>query len=250
MQTEYKLTKSIIDGWYSWDPEDVDRIDELIEDINAGEWYDILKAHIKPGNSKVSKNTWVFNICSAHECPHLETDRCQVTTSDSTKCYAFKDERQYPAPLPYRRRQSVIWDVLDAETFASTLIEIWFGKTGETITNFRVNESGDLRHEGDLHKLNQIARILEDTLNITTYIYSASSDLDWNVLDERYFTVNGSNPMMEPYADRLFMAKSPEDIDEDEIVCPAEQYGRDEIQCGECRLCIDDSAGDVIVPLH
>lgn len=249
------LTVEDINNWYPWDAHKVYQIDQLVEKINQGDWYKILKKHIKCGNSKIHKNTWIFSISPATDCPHLNGEQCQVPKD---ACYAYKSEQQYEHPINRKRRLTVIWDLLDPATFAETLIEIKARKTSTVdIDYLRLNEAGDIRCQQDVHKANEIARILKDRVDVQTYLYSATyknpqtdEPFDWPAKDERTFTLMASNDHVEPHADTRFKAVVPEEISDDDIVCPAELHGRDTIKCGSCTLCPEGNVDEILVPLH
>jgi hypothetical protein len=266
-----KAIESFIES-YSWSGEYVFGLDELVDDIIEAEsraelyagpgktdWYSIVKRHIKCGNNKIAKNTWLWSISPATDCPHLGSDRCQVAKE---ACYAYAAENTHihsedspGGPLHRKRRLTVIWDLLDADSFAEILCEIHRRKTSKIdIEYFRVNEAGDIRDRTDLLKLNRIAKTLKERVGVTTYLYSASSHLDWSILKNRHFTLNASNDDVALVADRRFEGRfdvhGPEDVDDDEVICPAELHGRDTIKCGECTLCSNPDGPDVVVPIH
>lgn len=266
-QGEYQLYSGI-DTWYDWSAGEVDQLGELCRAIIEAEnaptpksrryrWSLILKWHfVTDGNQKVADNTIIYNICSATECPNLGTDRCQVPIES---CYAYSNEKN-PffqsggfGSLDSRRRQQVIWDLLDAKTFAAGVLRM-IGRMSNPskVEAFRLDESGDFRHEGDVHKFNEVSRILS-SYGIDCYCYSASSEpiVDWGCLDERHFTLNASNSDVAKYADRVFSAEDKDELlQSDKLICPAELHGRDNIKCGECKLCQTANAGDIYVPLH
>jgi len=210
--------------------------------------------YITFGNNKIHKNTAIFNMNSATDCPNAKTKEngesdtglCQVPWES---CYAHKAENIYPNALPKRRRQEYLWDNVDAVTFAKAL-EHCFDRKQHDIKSVRFSESGDFRHRQDIIKVDRIAQIID----VDVYTYSASHKLDW--AEARHFTVNQSNNKAD-YGDRLFSAvPEPEDVPEDGIVCPFELAKHKGIEtderpkCGECRACIDKDAGDVYVLLH
>jgi len=245
-----------------YDMEEVDGINDLRERMEAADsvedWSFILSDYISWGNSKISKNVGIFNMNSATDFPNADssverqssTGACQVPWED---CYAHVSENVYPDTLAYRRRQEYLWDCVDAETFGEAFLSLVSRKRNE-VTAVRFSEAGDFRHRGDIIKTDRIAQILARE-GIEVYTYSASHKLNWR--EARNFTVNQSNDVRE-YGDRLFTAL-PEgtDLPDGMVWCPhsleKERTGvtSDEaIQCGDCRLCIEEDGPDVAIHLH
>jgi hypothetical protein len=236
-----------------YDLRQVDGIEDLVSRMKAAEsvtdWSYILSDYISFGNTKISKSVAIFNMNSATDCPNIGTDNCQVPKS---KCYAYKAENVYKQPLPYRRRQEYLWDCLDADTWARAFLEL-VGRKRNTVTAIRFSEAGDFRHRGDIIKVNRIAQIV-DKADIDVYTYSASDYLNWDYAEN--FTVNASNDLSE-YGDRRYMAFEGDEKPDGYVWCPHDLQKREEgitgeeaIQCGDCRLCIDDNGPDVAIPLH
>jgi len=226
----------------------VEGMDTLINRMDEAEtieeWSFILSDYISFGNNKIAKSTAIFNMNSATDCPNADSEECQVPWSD---CYAHKAENQYPAVLPYRRRQEYLWDCLDAHSFAKAF-EALVDRKRNSVDSIRFSEAGDFRHRGDIVKVNRIAELVD----VDVYTYSASSYLDWS--EAQHFTVNQSNDFAD-YGDRLYSAvPTAEDIPDDGVHCPHDyqkSQGVDEpIKCGSCRACIDKDAGDVYITLH
>lgn len=214
------------------------------------------------GNHKVSKAIGIFNMNSATDCPNADsTDKkdedgdedeedeegesdvgaCQVPWE---ACYAHISEDQYEAPLHKRRRQQLLWDHLDAKTFADGLLRM-AERMRKDLVALRLSESGDFRHNGDIYKAEEIARLTRDEMYV--YTYSASHKLSgWEMV--KHFTVNQSNSLAD-YGDRRYMAvPEEEDIPEDGILCPHEKSGG-EIKCGDCMACITPDMGDIYITL-
>jgi len=211
------------------------------------------------GNNKVSKNTGIFNMNSATDCPNAgtskdnqsETGVCQVRFSE---CYAHVSEQVYPNALKKRRLQEYLWDNVDAHTFAKALLRVKDRKR-LPFDHLRVSESGDFRHRGDIIKWDRIAELLDGEINCFTY--SASHLLDW--CEAEHITVNQSNSLAD-YGDREFNAVSDvSEIPEDAIACPFEVAKANGVEtdnrpkCGECEHCItpeEKQPRDVYVLLH
>lgn len=242
-----ELEHLIAPNWmYDFDVDQVANIHQLRQRIRDAtyaedpikEWSFIIADHLSYGNEKIDDNVAIFNMGSAHDCENIGTKYCQV---DAENCYAVRSENNFPNSLPYRRRQEIIWDHLDAVTWARAFRRHYERKRTE-VTAIRLNESGDFRHRHDLLKADEIARRLDDIVDV--YTYSASSWLNWN--EAEHFVVNRSNDRAEYGARRFEVVDSIDEIPDGGLRCPHDQSGG-EIHCGECRLCIDRDAPDVYV---
>lgn len=223
---------------------------ETIED-----WSFILSDHLSFGNSKISKNTAIFNFNSAHDCPNRETQEhgesetglCQVSFS---QCYAQKAETQYGNPLDYRRRQQILWDHIDADTFAQAFKAVVDRKRND-VDSLRFSEAGDFRHNRDIYKADRVAELLE-AYDIDVYTYSSSYKLSaWS--DVEHFTVMESVTKAS-YGDASYDAfATVEDIPESYVHCPHDyqkkQGSDDPVKCGSCELCLNGNV-DVAITLH
>jgi len=257
-------------------------------DINAVEGIDALRAEIKRmydsdnpadvladlllnghkgssgylsfGNNKVAKNTGIFNMNSATDCPNADSTEdnqspvgvCQVPWSD---CYAHKSENIFKGALPKRRRQEYLWDCVNPETFADALLRVKSRKRSP-FKHLRVSESGDFRHNGDIIAWDIIAERVAGEINV--YTYSASHKLSaWDSVE--HFTVNQSNNLAD-YGDRQFSAvPTADDIPENAIFCPFEAATQNGVEgdnrpkCGECEACIKpetEQSRDVYITIH
>jgi hypothetical protein len=200
------------------------------------------------GNNKVSKNTGIFNMNSATDCPNAASDKdnptetgvCQVPFA---ACYAHKSENVYPDALKKRRLQEYLWDNVSAEVFAKAFRRVKERKRS-SFEHLRVSESGDFRNDNDIKKWDKIARRLDSEINV--YTYSASHKLDWS--EAEHFNVMQSNNHAN-YGNNLYTAvPSEDDIPENAVQCA---YEGAEIKCGDCRMCIDqDFDKDVYITLH
>lgn len=212
------------------------------------------------GNNKVAKNTGIFNMNSATDCPNADSSAdnpssvgvCQVPWE---ACYAHKSENVYPNALKKRRLQEYLWDCTDPDTFAEALLRIKSRKRSP-FKHLRVSESGDFRHNGDIRAWDRIAELVSGEINV--YTYSASHMLSaWDTVE--YMTVNQSNDLAD-YGDRRFAAvDTMADVPDDAILCPfeaADRLGVDKDKrpkCGECTHCIKpatEQPRDVYIPIH
>lgn len=144
---------------------------------------------VSNGNHKMGKDTLIFNMTSATDCPSRVRGLCQL--SDSSKCYAMKAERQYPSVLPYRRRQYDYWSTTTA-TFIASDLRAKLKRMGGKIKYIRFSEAGDFSTQADINKLNWIARSIPE---VVFYGYTARSDLDYFDLAPN-LVINGSGFMV------------------------------------------------------
>jgi hypothetical protein len=242
-----ELEELIAPNWmFPFDVEQVDGIHELRKRIRDAtyadnpikEWSYIIGDHVSYGNKKIADHVGIFNVGSAHDCPNLGTRQCQVDEAD---CYAVRSEDNFPSSLPYRRRQAVIWEYIDAVSWARAFREHYERKRTD-VTALRFNESGDVRHRHDILKMDEIARRLSDVVD--TYTYSASADLDWEEVN--HFVVNQSNDHRNFGARRFEVVDDVDQIPTGGLRCPHDRSDGD-ISCGDCRLCVDRDAPDVYV---
>lgn len=234
--------------------ERVEFVSELLMNGHKG-----VSGYLTFGNNKIAKNTGIFNMNSATDCPNAKSDEdnqtdtgvCQVPWES---CYAHKAENIYPNTLKKRRLQEYLWDNVDSQTFADALLRVKARKRS-AFDYLRVSESGDFRHRGDVVKWDNIAEILGDDIKV--YTYSASHKIDWS--EAEHFVVNQSNGLAD-YGDRLFSAvPKGTDVPDDAIFCPFEAAKENGVKtderpkCGECTACMEpeaDQPRDVYISLH
>ena len=241
---------------YPWHDEldEVLHLTDTIEMLEAGEYYDVLKNHLVAGNAKIADHVLIYNITSATDCRHLGDEMCQVPAE---ACYAHKSEQKWTNPLSFRRRQELIWDRLDAETFADTLLEIIENKRNP-VSTVRINQSGELRHQGDLEQLDHLSRRLHEE-GFDCYVYTTSADLDWSITSDDALAVNMSNQRFDEatterfsYYTALEDGVEPEDVewlDDDARQCPYDAHDG-AIKCGNCKLCVENNDTDVYIRMH
>lgn len=231
-----------------------ERVAELLLNGHKG-----VSGYLTFGNNKISKNTGIFNMNSATDCPNAKSDEnnqsgtgvCQVPWES---CYAHKAEKIYPDALKKRRLQEYLWDNIDSVTFAEALLRVKERKSSP-FEYLRVSEAGDFRHRSDIIKWDRISEIISPDIEV--YTYSASHKLDWSHAEN--FTVNQSNALAD-YGDRLFSAvPEAEDIPDDAIFCPFEAAKKNGVEtdkrpkCGECTACIEpqsEQERDVYITIH
>lgn len=126
------------------------------------------------GNLKLPSDYGILNITTARDCASKRLGMCQLDACGlgSSKCYARKPEKSYPAVLPYRLRQQAWWDqgiVAMVESMCTYL-----GSLRRKVTAIRVGEAGDFRNTKDVVKFQTLAYKLP---NYTWYCYTARKDL-------------------------------------------------------------------------
>jgi len=193
------------------------------------------KEHLKKllsfGNMKVGNDTAIFNMNPAFRCPSEELGLCVI----ASKCYAKKAERMYPGTSPYRERQELYWDSIDADTFADEFIQS-VSKKKNPIKYLRVSESGDFKGQSDVDKLSDIANQLGKH-NIVVYTYTARKDLDFSKKSKNLI-VNGSGFMV---SNNFYIIKEKEDKS-DKFLCPG--------GCLKCNLCKEEKSRNIAVLEH
>jgi len=190
---------------------------------------------------KVGKDTFIFNITSATECPSRPLGLCQIPD----KCYAMKAERMYKQNLPYKIRQTKYWDentpgkiALDFDQKIGHLNAYRKKRGGELIKYVRIGESGDFRNQEDLDKAFKFAMYLSKLQSdVIIYGFTARSDLDFSKRPENY-VINGSGFMI----DNSFNVAPKSELDKYENVCAG--------NCRNCDLCKHKLGLDIYVGIH
>ena len=201
---------------------------------------------LKFGNHKLGDDTAVFNMSTAKECPSKKLGLCPLyngTTKIKYKngnglmCYAEKAEQLYPTHVPaYRRAQQAYWQDTPAERILQDIAKRVESRWKPT-RYFRYNESGDFHDQSDIGKLSYIAEGL-GTLNITTYGYSARSDLDFS---NAKFLVKGSGNTKGNNG-ACTVVETNERPPEGYLVCPGD--------CRKCNLCKIDRGHNIAFKKH
>lgn len=173
------------------------------------------------GNRKLGKQTIIFNLSSATNCPSRKRGMCEYADI----CYAKKAERTWPRVLPFRERQHAWWretDWKEIYEFMKPLIKMY------GIKYFRFNEAGDFEDKEDIAKLNRIAIALQTALGTITYGYTRRYDLNFSGVK---FIVRGSN--WKGPNGMTTIIKSDEPIPEGYQLCPGDKCG---VACTECMI--------------
>lgn len=158
---------------------------------------DIPLSHLmQAGNIKIPRETAIFNMSSATDCPSKALGICKACVWDEESqsiksiCYAIKAERTCrPAVLPYRRRQEFFWLETSAEEFAKQFL-LTNARKVVHFDKLRLNESGDFHSQDCVDKAERISRILSK-FGISTYCYTSRDDLDYTKI--RSLVINASS---------------------------------------------------------
>ena len=202
------------------------------------------------GNKKIGKDTLIFNMGSATNCPSKLKGLCDID------CYAMKSEVQYPAVLPARDHQEEYWLKTPYMSVVNDIKKAL--KRRSYIKYIRVNEAGDFHSEACLHKLIFIA---EQLPNIKFYTYTHRSDIVDNnthnflpknlVINTSNFKVDGLNQFKAVKVEtkfRSYMGKAKEikaelkTISNSNLVCGGD--------CSKCSLCKVSHSKDIYVAYH
>lgn len=182
------------------------------------------------GNRKIPKDTAIFNMTPAKECPSEKLGLCTICN----KCYAKKAERMYKDCLPYRYRQMNYWNNIDSNTFVNDFSNILSRK--KIVTKYlRVSESGDFKNQSDVQKLSEIAEQLKGKVKV--YTYTARKDLNFDNLSKN-LTVNGSGFMI---SNNFYVIKNKSEMI-DKYICLGD--------CGKCNLCKSAGYKNIAVLEH
>ena len=179
---------------------------------------------LKWGNHKLPKNTMIFNMTSAENCPAAKLGLCKLNAL-KIKCYALKAEQQYKEHvLKARKEQEEYWNTRSVDDILNDMRKKIESRKSET-KYFRYNESGDFKNQEDIEKLSEIAKKLNEEFSITTYGYSARSDLDFKNVN---FLVKGSGHDNGNNGTTIVVNKK-EDVPKDYITCTG--------SCIDCDVC-------------
>lgn len=189
--------------------------------------HDVRK-HIKRGNKKIGKDTLIFNMCPATDCPAKALGLCQL--SNTNYCYALHAEKMFPTVLPYRRRQAEIWENQTVE-LRHAISDLAVAKPTKYV---RYNESGDFRTQNDVDKLALMAYLLPD---LVVYGYTARKDLCFAGRPKNLI-INGSG-WSRGKMNKFLAVRKPSG---NNPVCPGD--------CSICGLCKSEKGITVEIPMH
>jgi len=198
------------------------------------------KFEYKIGNHKIGKDTLIFNMGSATDCPSKARGICEITNAGK-KCYALKAEKQYAQTKPYRDRQGKYWRESKGERIAGDIYEALLKHKG--IKYIRFNESGDFYTQFDVAKLKYIAgkvgRLLRGRFNrkVIFYGYTARRDL--------YYGVSGDCPNLIINGSGFYL--------DNKVVAVEEYSGKNHAckgNCLGCMLCKEPAKRTIEIKYH
>lgn len=191
------------------------------------------------GNTKLSKNIMILNMCSASDCPADLLGMCPLGKNGSAKCYALKAEKLWKEVLPFHKKQEKLWDDHTSQELKEIFDDV-LKRRRIKVKYFRFNESGDFKSQKDVEKLDQLAKHLASKWGITTYGYSSRKDLDFSRVS---FIIKGSRFQTKDGQTDVFVDTPPKGY----FVCPKKRGNN--IKCGEdCTACM--RPGNVAFRLH
>lgn len=179
----------------------------------------------KYGNDKTGDDTLLINMGSASCCPSKE--RCHVLKAGRS-CYPARIEGLHPVVKSFRDRQEHYWRSASPEKIASDLIAK-IGRRPVPTRFVRFNEAGDFWNQECIDKLSHVAARLKETTGITTYGFSARSDLDFSAAR---FLVKGSGHDRGNNG-RCMVIGAGDPVPDGYHLCPE--------NCRTCDLCMQDS---------
>ncbi len=178
---------------------------------------------LKFGNHKLGDDTAIINMGPANTCPSKQLGLCEVINK-GIRCYAEKAEIQYPNTVPaYRNAQETYWRNQRAETILQEIAERIQSRR-KTTRYLRYNESGDFHDQQDIDKLSFVAEGLA-TIGVTTYGYSARSDLDFS---NSRFLIKGSGSTKGNNGNCTVIERDAP-VPDGYLICPG--------SCKRCNLC-------------
>lgn len=183
---------------------------------------------VSNGNKKIGKDTLIFNMSSATDCPSRNRGLCNI---EGGKCYAMKAEKTWPQVLPYRREQGLYWSSHSSSEIAADIRAV-MSRKNNPIKYVRFSEAGDFDVQLDVEKMKDVARKIPE---VQFYGYTARRDLSFDNLPDN-MVVNGSGFMVS----NMFTALK--DMATAEIQCPGD--------CRECDLCKGQNGLDIKVRYH
>ena len=109
------------------------------------------------GNTKIGKDTLIFNMGSAMHCPSAALGLCGLGDNGNGKCYALKTEKFRKRAVPaFRARQEKYWLSRTGNQVALDVSITLYANP--QLTTVRVNESGDFHGPDCIEKLITVAK--------------------------------------------------------------------------------------------
>jgi len=127
---------------------------------------------VRFGNAKLGKDTCIFNMTTAMDCPSFKKGFCKIRSL----CYAIKAEFIWPDVLKFREEQNYVWNKESAMSIASSMMRQINRRIIKT-KYIRFSESGDFTTQADIDKLSKIAKIMHKW---QFYGYTNRHDLDFS----------------------------------------------------------------------
>lgn len=184
-----------------------------------------LKTLISTGNIKIPRDTAIFNLGSAHDCPSLKLGLC-AAINHGVKCYAIRSEDSHrPQVLPYRRRQEKFWKSIKASEFVKQFLAINATKRRK-FTAIRFNEAGDFWGQKCVQKMENIARMLGE-YGIVCYGYTSRSDLDYSKV--KHAVISGSGFRKKGITNEFKIVNDISEKPKGYVACP--------MSCKTCNRC-------------
>jgi len=176
------------------------------------------------GNHKLGKDTAIFNMGTAIDCPSKKLGLCK-TINQGVRCYAEKAEIQYKDNvINHRLSQAAKWKSKTSNQLLSEFMLQIHRRRTET-SFLRYNESGDFNGQADIEKLDYVSRGLRE-IGIITYGYTARSDLDFTGID---FLCKGSGFNNKSLNGNTIVILKNQPVPEGYLQCPG--------SCKKCNLC-------------
>lgn len=182
------------------------------------------------GNTKLGKDTVILNMTSATDCPSKKLGLCKL----SHKCYAMKAERQYPACLPFRRRQEDQWTNESIKSIVDSI------KRKKNIKFVRMSEAGDFRSQDDVEKLFALAHELTKE-NIKVYAYTARNDLSFENSPDN-LVINGTFFKVDNQFTPVPQVPDLQALRPNEVICDGD--------CPNCNYCKEKGDRIIYIKIH
>jgi len=188
------------------------------------------------GNKKIGKDTLIFNMGSAAECPSKKLGMCTLCK----ECYAMKAEKQYPSVREFRKRQGEYWRETASSRIKADIRQAL--KKHKKVTRVRINESGDLYNVLDL---NLLVRIAHENMDVTFYMYTHRADVvKLNKLTiPSNLVISISNQKLEGFNEfRAVDKQTYKELPSNALKCKGD--------CRDCKLCKINHNKTVFVEVH
>lgn len=184
------------------------------------------------GNHKLTDDIAIFNMGTATDCPSKKLGLCK-TIKQGVSCYAKKAEVLYGKNvINHRLAQEAEWRLSKANDILFKISKRIQARRKPT-NYLRYNESGDFHDQSDIDKLSIVASGLKYDFNITTYGYSARSDLDYSRVT---FIIKGSGWYNQYTIGTTIVLNKTEPVPEGFHECPGTYKGGCGANCNLCKV--------------